>query len=290
MINIRNLEVSYKKHKALHINKNITINENEKIGIIGANGAGKSTLIKAILNLVSYSGTIQTNIDVSSIAVHMQSNEYTTTMPIKTLMKYILSIDPFKDEKMQELVNYFEFNDCMTKKYDNLSGGEKQKFTLIMVLYQNSKITIYDEVTTGLDFEARMHLTTLLTDYHMKNQGTVLYVSHYYEELEKLVDKIMLLDNGDVIEFDTVESLFEKYCGYSTIIINNTTSNQQLANEYNKIHSPNHLIALKCQSADEEREMIEMLTENDVDFKRSRRDIELISINAIREANHEKNK
>ena len=63
-----------------------------------------------------------------------------------------------EDKKLSELISYFEFEDCLRKRYSSLSGGQKQRFTIILVMMQEAPLTFYDEVTSGLDFETRQKL------------------------------------------------------------------------------------------------------------------------------------
>lgn len=152
MLTIQNLTVRYGADTALSITEPIAIEEGSRVGVIGSNGAGKTTLVKSILGLVPYEGRIQTQLDHGQMAVHMQFNEYTDAMPVKYVMEAVLGTKIARDHRLQELISYFEFEDCLRKKYSRLSGGQKQRFTIILVMMQGAALTFYDEVTSGLDF------------------------------------------------------------------------------------------------------------------------------------------
>ena len=280
MITINNLTVKYGEQVALNIKSSITFKKGDRIGIIGSNGAGKSTLVKAILGLINYQGKIHIEIKPEQIAAHMQENNYVETMKIKYVMEAILNTKIKKNRKLQELIEFFNFEECLNKKFSNLSGGQKQRFTIIMVLMQDSPLVFFDEVTSGLDFETRQQLMSKITQWYEEKDTTICIVSHYYEELDNIKEKILILEKGNVVDFGYKDDLFRKYCGNSIIIIANTESNMAIIKEFKKIEAPEHLIAISCDDDDEEMDIMKLLVINDVNFKRSNNDIEIMSINA----------
>jgi ABC-2 type transport system ATP-binding protein len=280
LLTINNLNVQYGKMTALTITAPIMIRKGDRIGVIGSNGAGKSTLIKSLLGIVNYSGSIERTITPLDMAVHMQFNEYTDSMAVKHIMEAILHTRVKKDPKLQELISYFEFEKCLNKKFKTLSGGQKQRFTIILVMMQDAKLTFYDEVTSGLDFETRQKLVEKLITWYQDKESSLCIVSHYYEELEQLANKLLILEEGKVIAFGDKADLFRKYCGRAIIIIDNTEKNQLLTSRYSKLAAPNHLIALACNSQEVETDITTLLIQNNVNFKRSNNDIEMIFINA----------
>ncbi len=280
MITINSLQVKYKNLTALNITQPITFEKGDKIGIIGSNGAGKTTLIHALSGLVGYTGSIRTSLKPEDMAVHLQFNEYVNTMPIKGIMEAVLGTSLKKDKKLQELIHFFEFEECLKKKYNTLSGGQKQRFTIILVMMQEAAITFYDEVTSGLDFETRQKLMGKLAEWYEKKEETLCIVSHYYEELEHLAEKLLILECGNVVAFGKKEELFATYCGKSVLVLDNTEANQKLTEHLNRIPAPEKTIAISCDSKEYEQETVAMLLEHNVNFKRSNNDIELIFINA----------
>lgn len=280
MITINNLEVKYGKEVALLIKSPIKFEAGDRIGIIGSNGAGKTTLVKSILGLINYNGSINTNIKPEQMSAHMQRNNYVDTMAVKHIIEAILDTRINKNKKLQELINFFNFNDCLNKKYSVLSGGQKQRLTIILVLIQDTPLVFFDEVTSGLDFETRQQLMSKIEEWYRNKNTTICIVSHYYEELEQLTNKILILERGRVIDFGNKEELFKKYCGKSIIILSNTKENVKIIKDFRKIKSPKHLIAISCLSIEEEIEVAKLLIEKDISFKRSNSDIEIMSINA----------
>ncbi|MEQ6103308.1 ATP-binding cassette domain-containing protein, partial [Staphylococcus saccharolyticus] len=216
MLEISNLEVKYKNFSALKIKEKIKVNENDFVGVIGSNGAGKTTLIKAITNQVHYKGSI---VKPNKISVHLQENNYPTVLTCKTIIEGLLKTTIKKDKKLKNLIDYFDFNDLLKRKVGQLSGGQKQKITLIMVLYQEAPLTCFDEMTTGLDFEARNKLMENIQAWYKEKKAALLLISHYYEELEKLANKLLIIDKGEIIDFDYIDKLFLKHVGYSAIVV-----------------------------------------------------------------------
>lgn len=280
LLSIQHLKVKYGHQIALDITEPIQIEEGDRIGIIGSNGAGKTTLVKSILGLLQYEGTIESSIKPWQMAAHMQFNEYTDSMAVKYIMEAILDTSIKKNQKLQTLIHFFEFESCLKKKYKNLSGGQKQRFTIILVMMQEAPLTFYDEVTSGLDFETRQKLVDKLASWYQDTTSTLCIVSHYYEELERLADKLLILEHGHVVDYGQKEALFQKYCGRTIIILDHTPENEALVHQYTHLKAPEHLIAIPCSSQDMEFELIQHLSMHNVNYKRSNNDIEIMFINA----------
>lgn len=280
MLTIHNLEVKYGTQTALFIQKPISILPGDRIGIIGSNGAGKSTLIKSILGLTSYKGRIVTDLKPEQIAVHMQQNNYVNTMSVQAVMETILDTSVKKNKKLKDLISFFEFESCLKKKYSTLSGGQKQRFTIILVLIQDAPLVFFDEVTSGLDFETRQRLMEKLVEWYQGKEAALCVVSHYYEELEQLADKILILDRGNVVDYDKKDVLFQKYCGNTILILEQNERNEKLVEKFPKLAAPGHLIALSCENRALENEMVQLLIQEDINFKRSNNDIEIMYMNA----------
>lgn len=283
MINIEQLQVKYGDLTALNIKEPIEINNGDRIGIIGSNGAGKTTLIKAILGLVNYTGKINTSLKFEEMAVHMQENNYVKTMPVKFIIQAILNTDIQKNKKLKELIEFFDFEPCLNKKFQTLSGGQKQRLTIILVLMQNAPITFFDEVTSGLDFETRKKLMAKIIEWYKNSENALCIISHYYDELDALTDKLLILEKGGVVAFGKTSELFERYCGKAVIVVDNNEKNRTLTEGLNKIESPDHLLAFPCKNSEAEISIVTELSRNNVNYKRSDNDIEILFVNAVKQ-------
>lgn len=280
MLSLENITVQYGKQIALQLKDPLVIEEGDRIGVIGSNGAGKTTLVKTILGLTQFTGSVRTSLKPEDMAVHMQFNNYVNTMSVRSILEAILNTRIRKNQKLRELITFFEFEGCLGKRFSSLSGGQKQRLTIIMVMLQDAPLTFFDEVTSGLDFESRQRLMEKLTAWYHGRKNTLIVVSHYYEELEQMCNKILFLDQGKVMAFGDSRTLFVKYCGNAAVTLDNTPENKKLLDGFSLLEAPAHLLAVSCTGPNEEERLFARLCEHNVNFRRSNNNLELLSINA----------
>ncbi len=280
MLTINHLEVNYGTQTALSINSPITFHKRDRIGVIGSNGAGKTTLIKAILGITDYTGSIQTDLAPEQIAVHLQFNHYPNTMHVRHIIETVTNTSIKKSKELQDLITYFHFEKCLNKKFETLSGGEKQRLTIILILMQQAELVFFDEVTSGLDFETRQKLMDLLISWYEDHPATVCMVSHYYEELEKMAQKLLIIDEGEIVDFGDISALFNKYCGKVILSMANNPENLALTKGFNTLEAPEHELVISCANSQEEMQLVTLLIEKNINFKRSTNDLEILYINA----------
>ena len=280
MLTLDGVKVTFKDKTALDLGRMVEIADNDRVGVIGSNGAGKTTLIKSILGIVNYQGNIKRGIGVDKIAVHMQQNEYIDTVPLSIILEMLIGGPIKENKKVMEMIEFFEFESCLKKRWKHLSGGQKQRFTLILVMCSESPLTLLDEVTSGLDFETRQKLMKKLTQWYKERNTTLLVTSHYYEELEHLVNKILYLDKGKVIDFGNKDELFRKYCGKAVILCEENDAVKEILKNHRQIIAPEGMIALRCDEKEDEIAVSEALSSINVNYRRSNNDIELMTINA----------
>ena len=280
MLTLDGVKVTFKDKTALDLGRMVEIADNDRVGVIGSNGAGKTTLIKSILGIVNYQGNIKRGIDIDKIAVHMQQNEYIDTVPLSIILEMLIGGPIKENKKVMEMIEFFEFESCLKKRWKHLSGGQKQRFTLILVMCSESPLTLLDEVTSGLDFETRQKLMKKLIDWYKERNTTLLVTSHYYEELEHLVNKILYLDKGKVVDFGNKDELFRKYCGKAVILCEENDAVKEILKNHRQIIAPEGMIALRCDEKEDEIAVSEALSGLNVNYRRSNNDIELMTINA----------
>lgn len=280
MLTLDGVKVTFKDKTALDLGRMVEIADNDRVGVIGSNGAGKTTLIKSILGIVNYQGNIKRGIDIDKIAVHMQQNEYIDTVPLSIILEMLIGGPIKENKKIMEMIEFFEFESCLKKRWKHLSGGQKQRFTLILVMCSESPLTLLDEVTSGLDFETRQKLMKKLIDWYKERNTTLLVTSHYYEELEHLVNKILYLDKGKVVDFGNKDELFRKYCGKAVILCEENDAVKEILKNHRQIIAPEGMIALRCDEKEDEIAVSEALSGLNVNYRRSNNDIELMTINA----------
>ena len=211
VLEAKNLEKRFKDFVA--VNKiNFKVKEGEVFGFLGPNGAGKTTTMK-IIQCVSpkTSGDLKVfGLDVNEhpreIKQHMgvvpqMDNLDPDFSVIENLVQYSRYFDiPIEEAKKRanDLVNYVQLNDKKESSIDKLSGGMKRRLVLARAMINNPKLLILDEPTTGLDPQARHLIWEKLKD--LSSRGiTVILTTHYMEEAARLCDRIVIMDNGQIL-------------------------------------------------------------------------------------------
>lgn len=238
-ISISNLFMLVRNKKILN-GINLVINEGEQVSIIGPNGAGKTTLVNTILGLQRYKvGKVENDflqLPPYKIGVHMQDSKLNELMTVKEVLDLFLFEGSYK-----ELVNKFGLNDKMNQRISTLSGGEKQRLQLIVALQNNPEILFLDEITTGLDANSRREITRYIIEDINKKNKTIVMITHYFEEVESLTNRIVVLYNGEIIEDGKLADLYEKYNVNKIVDIEFT--NTEIKNEFKDFEIVgNHII------------------------------------------------
>lgn len=278
MLEMKHVKVSYGQVVALDMACDITVANHDIVGIVGGNGAGKSTLIKALTNQVTYSGVINRP---SRIAVHLQENNYPDTVNCRSILEGLLQTNYKKDQKLLALVKFFDFEKNLTQKFSQLSGGQKQRLTIIMVLYQDALLTCFDELSTGLDFETRNSLMQKIKTWYADKPAIVLLITHYFDELEHLANKLLIIDQGRVVDYDLMTTLFQKYIGYSAVVITGEQADVALASECRVIRGESGQTVIACTDKNSQQHVISMLNAQSCQFSVTRMSVALIYLNAV---------
>ncbi len=192
-----------------------SINEGEIFGIIGPNGAGKTTTVECISGLrVPDSGSIsiyglspKEDRDELRKFVGVQLQESSLPPRIKVLEALNLFAS-FYSEPLdpRELLKSLGMTEKRNAKFKQLSGGQKQRLSIALALVGNPKIAILDELTTGLDPDARREVWGLIE--RIRDRGvTVILVTHYMDEAERLCDRVALINHGKLVALDTPAAL-----------------------------------------------------------------------------------
>ena len=216
MIKVENLFVKYGSMCAVS-DVSLTIPDGEAFGIIGRNGAGKTTLVETVEGLrKKTSGKISIDgIDPSDqrkredlyrlISVQLQSTSYPDKAKVGELCKLFgaLCANPLN---INELLLKFGLLEKANKSVSSLSGGQKQKLSIVLALISRPKIIFLDELTTGLDVDARHELWKYLKE--LKKDGvTIILVTHYMDDVEMICDRIGIMHNGQLVNIGTREEL-----------------------------------------------------------------------------------
>lgn len=194
----------------------IHISKGDVIGMIGENGSGKTTFIRVLLDLIKFEGKVERNISFRSIGVQMQKNGFSGLIKVYELITFICN-SSIKKLQLMEKMKDFQIDHLLNKRVESLSGGELQRLTLFLVMYHDPEVLIFDEITTGLDYQTRQMVLNYLQK--IMNNKTVLIVTHYYEEIEKLANKLLILHKGSLLDYGSIDHLFEKYGVFSSFTL-----------------------------------------------------------------------
>jgi ABC-2 type transport system ATP-binding protein len=188
-----------------------SISEGEIFGLIGPNGAGKTTIVECISglrtpdsgSLVIYGLNQKENREElrKIVGVQLQESALPPRIRVKEALELFASFysNPLHSGELLQSLGIAEKSNTTFKR---LSGGQKQRLSIALALVGNPKIAILDELTTGLDPEARRETWALIEQ--IRDRGvTVILVTHYMDEAERLCDRVALINHGRIIALDT---------------------------------------------------------------------------------------
>ena len=195
-----------------------TVEEGEIFGIVGPNGAGKTTIVESVEGLRRPDGGSIRVLDLDPIRdryeltarLGAQLQESRLQDKIRVGEALALYASFYRDPAdWRELVDRLGLEGKVRSKYANLSGGQKQRLSIALALVGSPEIAILDELTTGLDPQARR--STWDTIEQIRDAGvTVVLVTHFMDEAERLCDRIMVVDEGRVIAIDSPSGLIAR--------------------------------------------------------------------------------
>ena len=201
-----------KKIKDKEILRNISfeINDGECVALIGPNGAGKTTLIDCLLGdkfmssgRIAIQGFAPTDPRLKQlISVLPQENAVVQSLKVKELLSFFKSLYP-DSLSDKEIDNLLRFSDKQKNQLaGKLSGGQKRLFSFVLALIGRPKILFLDEPTAAMDTSTRQHFWEIVNRLK-KNGVTIVYSSHYIEEVEHTADRILVLHKGELIRDTT---------------------------------------------------------------------------------------
>ena len=209
MIKVQDLHKSI-KGKAILKAISFEVAEGECVALIGPNGAGKTTLLDCLLGdklvtsgQVSIQGLPVTSSKLDYIRGYLpQENVIVQKLKVKELIAFFQSIYP-NSLSNQEIDQLLQFGQQQKEQFaEKLSGGQKRLFSFVLTLIGRPKLVFLDEPTAAMDTSTRQRFWEIVQD--LKAQGvTILYSSHYIEEVEHTADRILVLNKGELIRDTT---------------------------------------------------------------------------------------
>ncbi|MEU3167075.1 ABC transporter ATP-binding protein [Streptosporangium sp. NPDC006930] len=221
VIEVSNLRKRYRDQLAVD-DVSFTVEEGEIFGVLGPNGAGKTTTVECVAGLrVPDSGTVnvlgglhRTELR-EQLGVQLQSSALPEKLKVWEALDLYASFyrRPADWVKLMERVGLADKRDT---PYGKLSGGQQQRLSIALALVGTPRVAILDELTTGLDPQARRDTWELIE--RIREDGvTILLVTHFMEEAERLCDRLALIDSGRVVAMDTPSGLIARVGGRQTV-------------------------------------------------------------------------
>ena len=189
----------------------LTVERGEIFGLIGPNGAGKTTLVECIAGLrrPDSGQALVLGLDPqkerqalrSRLGIQLQDSQLPDQIKVWEALDLYSS---FYEEPAdwEELIVALGLAEKRNDVFARLSGGQKQRLSVALAMVGNPDILILDELTTGLDPEARRNIWQLILDVRARGV-TILLVTHFMEEAERLCDRLAVIDGGRIVALDT---------------------------------------------------------------------------------------
>ena len=215
MIQIENVKKSYGKQDVLK-GVNLSIKKGSCTALVGRNGSGKSTLVDIICKTTpATSGTVRYDFDENKlfehIGVQLQQAQFDGRLTVKDIINLWKSIYGKGASEIEALIDVLELKPILNSRSERISGGQKQKLSILLSLFHDPELLIFDELTTGLDATAREDVQQYLKMLNQKRGKTIFIVSHYMDEVEALCDYVYFLKNGVIFEQGTPDEIKEKH-------------------------------------------------------------------------------
>ncbi|AIQ76795.1 ABC transporter ATP-binding protein [Paenibacillus odorifer] len=223
---------------------NVTIQAGEIFGLLGPNGAGKSTTISMICGLLKIdSGDIVIDgLSVSSYALEVKKkiglvpqdlalyNTMTAAGNVTFFGRLYGLRGKLLKERVAEALAFTGLSDRAKEKPATFSGGMKRRLNIACAIMHHPKLIIMDEPTVGIDPQSRNHILESVKELNRLG-STVIYTSHYMEEVAAICDRVAIMDKGHIIACGTEKELRERVSKEEKIVVKATNITPELINE-----------------------------------------------------------
>src|SRR6202451_351314 len=204
------------------------VNEGEIFGLIGPNGAGKTTTMECVegvrkpdcgnilvLGLDPFRDVYKLQ---ERIGVQLQQAQLQKRIKVWEAVDLWASLYKKKAVDAERLLEQLGLADKRNAWFMNLSGGQKQRLFIALALINDPEVVFLDELTTGLDPQARRAIWELVRQIRERGK-TVFLTTHLMEEAEKLCDRVAIIEHGRVIDIDTPQRLVDRHCPERTVVL-----------------------------------------------------------------------
>jgi ABC-2 type transport system ATP-binding protein len=227
VIEVSGVRKTYGKTVAVE-EASFAVNEGEIFGLIGPNGAGKTTTMEcieglrkpdrgniAVLGLDPYRQVYKLQ---NRIGVQLQQAQLQKRIKVWEAVDLWASLYQKQSVDAAHLLEQLGLTDKRNAWFMNLSGGQKQRLFIALALINDPEVVFLDELTTGLDPQARHAIWDLVRGIRERGK-TVFLTTHLMEEAERLCDRVAIMEHGRIIDIDTPESLVRRHCPERTVVL-----------------------------------------------------------------------
>jgi ABC-2 type transport system ATP-binding protein len=214
VIQVRNLKKAYGNLIAVD-DISFDVEEGEIFGMVGPNGAGKTTTIECIeglrqqddgsVELLGMNPVEKRRTIANHIGIQLQESALPQRIRVAEAMNLFASFYK-RRANVDELLGTMGLTEKRSSSFKKLSGGQKQRLFIALALINKPSVVFFDELTTGLDPQARRTMWELVRQ--IREQGcTVFLTTHFMEEAERLCDRVLIIDRGRLVSLDTPETM-----------------------------------------------------------------------------------
>jgi ABC-2 type transport system ATP-binding protein len=243
------------------------VNQGEIFGLIGPNGAGKTTTMECIEGLRKPdSGSIAVlGLDPfrqvyklqDRIGVQLQQAQLQKRIKVWEAIDLWASLYNKKPADAERLLDQLGIKDKRNTWFMNLSGGQKQRLFIALALINDPEVVFLDELTTGLDPQARHAIWGLVRDIRDRGK-TVFLTTHLMEEAERLCDRVAIMEHGRIIDIDTPLRLVARHCPERTVVLSTAEPNVE------SVESAANQITIRGQGEDLVSAVIHCISEHQI--------------------------
>ena len=216
MINISNLNFKYGQTPILN-NINLTIQSDEIVGIVGESGSGKTTLAQIILGLLPVPQEQYTNNNFRLLPIFQHAYDsfnpkFKISKSLEEAIKYHRDSNSYEvRQRMHILMKNMYLDEKLLNRFpDQLSGGQLQRFNTIRTLLLAPDMLVCDEITASLDVIAEQSMIGVLKQYYADTHKGMLLISHDLAFLNQIVERLIVMKNGEIIDDFNIKFLFDK--------------------------------------------------------------------------------